>query len=68
MSTNLKIFITNVSVVMVCFSLLSLNDKVNKLQGLLKGLEGTHRLLIEECEKNLPRNKTCKLVAVEESE
>ncbi len=27
-----------------------------------------YKQLIEECEKNLPRNKTCKLVAVEESE
>jgi hypothetical protein len=27
-----------------------------------------HGELIEECEESLPRNKTCKLVAVEESE
>mgnify|MGYP001063215444 CR=1 FL=1 len=70
MSTNLnlKILITNVSVMMVCFGLLSLNARVNKLQGLLKELEDTHVQLIEECEKSLPRDKTCKLVAVEESE
>ena len=65
MSTNLKIIITNVSVIMVCFALLGLNTKVNKLGGLLKELEATHRQLIKECEKDLPRNKTCKLVAVE---
>ena len=51
---------------MVCFALLSLNTKVNKLGGLLKELEATHRQLIVECEKDLPGNKTCKLVAVEE--
>ncbi len=28
----------------------------------------SHKQLIEECEKSLPRDKTCKLVAVEESE
>lgn len=44
-----------------------LNITTNKVKVLHEEL-ASHTLLIEECEKNLPRNKTCKLVAVEESE
>ncbi len=45
----------------------ALSMSISGIGGLREELK-PYRLLIAECEKSLPRDKTCKLVAVEESE
>lgn len=54
------------SVMLILISV-ALNMSVSDIGELREELK-PYRLLIEECEKSLPRDKTCKLAAVEESE
>ena len=50
--------------IIAALSLVSQDKQISKLEV----LEASRQQLIEECEKSLPRDKTCKLVAVEEHE
>ena len=50
--------------IIAALSLISQDKQISKL-GVL---EASRQQLIEECEESLPRDKTCKLVAVEERE
>jgi len=54
--------ITSVLLIAVSCVLYIVTDKAKSLQAELV----SHEQLIVECEKNIPRNRTCKLVAVEE--
>ena len=54
-------------IVLIVITIVALVSRDEQIRRLNK-LEASMQQLIEECEKSLPRDKTCKLVAVEESE
>jgi len=64
MFSKVMFYVNSVLLIIVSFTLISKKQEVRDFKVKLS----IHEQLIEECEKSLPRDKTCKLVAVEESE
>ena len=59
-----KLLQITTSVMLILISV-ALSMSISGIEELREELK-PYKLLIEECEKSLPRDKTCKLVAVEE--